>query len=179
MTPQRRRTVLIGVMMVVLLCGAAWSFSGMMDGRAKARRAAQELAECRGLVCDIELLRDEPVVAAARDLDEKELGRPVERSAKQAGLPDPEQWLANTEPRKARRVGETPYLRKRVVLDLRGLSLGQLGVFLHHLTEGSELNVQDLHLRTPRGDSEGDTWDADVTLSYLIYAPAEETDREH
>ncbi|MGB0768874.1 MAG: hypothetical protein ACPGYV_14330 [Phycisphaeraceae bacterium] len=42
---------------------------------------------------------------------------------------------------------------------------------LYHLTEDSPYTAEAIQLRTPPGETAGNRWDADVTLTYLIYSP--------
>jgi hypothetical protein len=76
-------------------------------------------------------------------------------------------------------VGDTPYLQKPTTLELQGVSLTQLASFLYHLTSEPGLVVRDLRIRSPRRDDVGSQWNAEATLTYLIYSPqrAEESNR--
>jgi len=51
------------------------------------------------------------------------------------------------------------------------VSLKQVATFLYALTDGSGLRVQELRLRSPHGDVAPDVWDAETTVTYLMYAP--------
>jgi hypothetical protein len=79
--------------------------------------------------------------------------------------------LEGVYPQTVRPVGDSPYLQKPTVLALKGVTLRQLTSFLVALTDGSGLTVKDLRLRIPHGDAARDLWDAEVTLTCLIYEP--------
>ena len=47
-----------------------------------------------------------------------------------------------------------------------------MAAFLYHLSVDGGLSVRDLRLRSPHSDAAQDTWDAEVTVTVLVYAPA-------
>ncbi|MFO8014764.1 MAG: hypothetical protein R6X20_15830 [Phycisphaerae bacterium] len=169
MKPHLRQLVLAGVMVVLLAGGAAKGLHYMMTQRGRARQAADALASCRDLARDIRALRDKPAVASAEAMGIQELGRRIETACRQAGFEGAA--LEGVFPQSARRVGESPYLLKPTALALRGVTLPQLVTFLHHLTNGSGLDVRDIRLQTPHGDAPPSVWDAEATVTYLMYAP--------
>ena len=170
MNSRKRKTILIGTMLVMLAIAAAWNVNWMMDQRDQARHAARQLAACRALAQQIDALRDQPAVASSEAIGVQELGQRLADAARKANLGD--RRPRSVRPQSARRVGDSPYLRKPTDLALRGLSLQQTAAFLHHLTAASKLTVQDLRLRTPHGNINADTWNAEATLTYLVYEPA-------
>ncbi len=170
MSPQKRQAVLVGVMLAMLAIAAAWSTTEMLAARELARRSAADLAACERIAADIRRLRQGPKVASAEAMGVQELGKRIEAASRTAGLST--SALVGVYPQGPRRVGDTPYLRKPTSLSFRNVPLPQLASFLYHLSDGSGLNVRDLRLRTPRGEGGGDLWDAEATLTYLIYSPA-------
>lgn len=179
MTPQKRRAIMMGVMVVMLIIAAAWNINWLVQRRSAAHAAAADLAQCRRIVQDIAALRTQPAVASTDDtvVQEQALAQRIRDASVQAQLSGP--WLQGVDHRPARRVGDTPYLRKPAVIVMRGVSLRQLATLLYHLTDGSELNVSDLRLRTPPGDLVGGTWNAEATLTYLIYSPTASARRDN
>ena len=77
-------------------------------------------------------------------------------------------------PEPARRVGDTAYKQKPTQVILHKLTLQQLIRFLHTLTgPDTGLHVASLRLTTPRGHDTTNIWNAETTITYLIYAPIE------
>ncbi len=154
----------------VLLVVAGLNVEWMLWQRRAAHRAAEDLFECTELAADIQALRKQPTVASSEAMGVQELGVRIEAAMRKAQF-DPGA-LEGVFPQAARRVGDSPYLQKPTALDLSGASLGRLAGFLYHLTDDPGLTVRDLRLRTPHGETAGDLWDAEATLTYLIYSPA-------
>lgn len=175
MKPHIRQLVLASVMVVLLAAAATWGTHWMMGQRNRARAASDDLTRCRDLARDIRVLRDKPAVASAEAMGIKELGRRIEAACSQAGFEGAA--LEGVFPQSARRLGDSPYLVKPTALALRGVTLPQLVTFLHHLTGGSGLSVRDVRLQTPHGDAPPTAWDAEATVTYLMYAPAKNTGR--
>ena len=169
MSPTRRSAMLYAALLAVLAMGAGWSVMHMADERAGAVRAVEELADCKALADEIERGRLAVVGAASRDLGDRELGQRIKAASAKAALPDGA--MVSVALQKARRVGDTAYMEKPVELSLRRVSLPQLTMFLYHLTAGSELTVREMRIRSPRGQDDENRWDAEATLTYLVYAP--------
>lgn len=175
MSPKQQAT-LVCMVLAMLALTATWSVRAMMTRRAAALIAADDLGECGRLAASIESLRDKPKIASAQDMGIELLGQRIAAASQQAKL-DP-QSLEGVYPQGPRRLGNTPYVQKPTTLTLRNVKLPQLAAFLYHLTEGeSGLNVRDLRLRVPRGDSPSDVWDAEATITCLIYQPPADTHR--
>ncbi len=169
MTAHARQAILIAVMLAMLVIAAAWNVLWMLDQRETALGAARDLADCKVLAGEIRALRDAPAVAAAEAMGVQELGRRIEAASRQVGLG--KDALEGVLPQAPRRLGNTPYVQKPTVLAIRGVTLRQAALFLHHLTAESGLSVRDLRLRIPHGDVPRDVWDAEATLTYLMYVP--------
>ncbi|MBX2851916.1 MAG: hypothetical protein KTR15_09245 [Phycisphaeraceae bacterium] len=172
MNDQRRQAVLIGVMLGMLCVTAGWSTLRMLGERRAAVNAAQDLQTCERLVDEIDRLQDRDAVASSQGdtaYQEQQLAERINEAASKATLSG--NWQQGIEHRREVRIDDTPYLRKPAVLVTRGLTLHQLALLLHHLTYDSPYTADHLQLRTPPGEQAGGRWDADVTLSYLIYSP--------
>ncbi len=165
----RKCAILAGAALTVLAGVSVWSIFWMARQRADAQTAAEDRSECRSLARTIALLRDRPTVAATEDMGTERLSARIEAARAQAQFAGRE--LDGVFPQPPRRLGDSPYLEAPTSLVLRGVTLARLAAFLHYLSDGSGLNVRDLVLRAPRGDAPRDTWDAEATLTYLIYAP--------
>jgi hypothetical protein len=171
MTEARRKSVLIALLLLFLTVAAVWSVGWMTEQREAALYAAAELEQCNKLAADIERLRAETAVPQTEEAGVKVLGVRVTEAAQKAGLHG-QDWLEGIYPESARPLPDSPYKRKPTMLSLRGVSLEQLSTFLYHLTDGSGLSVYDLQLMAPRGDSVGDLWNVETTVTYLIYSPS-------
>jgi hypothetical protein len=171
MDPLKRQAVLFGLLAAALAACAAWNVHWMLGERRAARRAAEDLAACRDLARAIESLRAKPRVASTEGLDVQELGERIEAASRRAGLEA--SALVGRFPQAPRRIGDSPYLAKPTTLALRGVTLARLATFLFHLADGSGLTVRDLRLREAAGgDAPRDVWDAEATVTSLVYAPA-------
>lgn len=177
MNQEQKQFSLVALLLAVLLIAAAWSVMGMLDKRESARKSAVELADCQQIVDNIRELREKDSLVqsdGSEDEQERDLAQRVNDAATKVQLVG--NWLQGIDHKRPTRVGDTPYMRKPAILLTRGLTLSQLAALVHELTYDSPLTAYDLKLRTPPGASEGNRWDADVTLTYLIYSPPE-TDR--
>ena len=170
MTPRRRQAVAIGVLLAMGIGGAAWSVDWMLGRRQAARYASEDLAACRALTCEIASLRQKPKVATTEAMGAGELGQRIQAASRQAGMG--EASIEGIYPQPARRMGDSPYVQKPTVLALRGVSLPQVAAFLYHLSADGGLSVRDLRLRSPHSEAPQDTWDAEVTVTVLVYSPA-------
>jgi hypothetical protein len=157
--------IVVGVV-ALLAIAAAWSVNWMGEQRSAAAAALAELGESQRLA-------DQIVAAQQRSMgtDEQEtyraLAAQVEAARDQAALVP----RVDIQPGASRRTGNSPYLVQPTALSLSGARLPQLLTFLYHLTHDSDLTVRDLRLRSPqRGDDQ--RWNADLTVTYLIYSPA-------
>lgn len=148
----------------------------MLDRRAGAQIAANELVQCNELAKAITSLRDQPSVVSNEEMGVRQLGERIKAATEHADFDGAA--LEGIFPQAARRVGNTPYLSKPTSLSLRGVSLAQLAAFLLHVSDGSGLTVRDIRLRAPRSEATTHLWDAELTLSYLIYSPPPTARRE-
>lgn len=170
MSGTRRTTLLIGAMLGLLLVAAVWSVLGLLESRALARAAMDDLASSRQAASAILALRGRPMLAAATDLGDQEIHQQVATAMQTAGLD--RAALRGVYPQGPRKVGDSSYSQKPTTLTLANVPLPGLTMFLYHLSEGTGLSVRDLRLRPPRGDADVHRWDAELTVTYLIYTPA-------
>lgn len=172
MSQARRQTILIGLMLALLIMGVGWCALDMLDKKASAERAANGLGEAKLIAKRVELLGNQDTVAStagnARD-QEQDLARRIKAAADQARISG--NWQRGIEYKRARRLGDTPYKQKPTAVMTRGLTLDQLSQLMYNLTYQTPLSVTELSLKTPRGADPGNRWDADFTLTYLIYDP--------
>lgn len=164
--------MLIGVMLAMLLIAAGWSTLRMFGLRQDARYAAQDLQQAQRLADEIDRLQNRDAVASASGdtaMQEQRLAERIKEAAEKANLTG--QWQQGIEHRREVRIDDSPYMRKPAVLITRGLTLYQLALLLHHLTYDSPYTAEQFQLRTPPGEEAGGRWDADITLTYLIYSP--------
>jgi hypothetical protein len=169
MTTQKRQAILVGVMVAMLAIAAAWSLKWMLQQREDARCASNDLAECEDMAAAIAQRRDKLAATTTVAAGTQELGKRIEAASRQAQLPATA--LEGVFPQSGQRVGNSPYVHRPTAIALRGLSLGQLATFLHALTDGPGLGVRDLRLRSPHNDVDRKLWDAEATVTCLVYAP--------
>jgi hypothetical protein len=168
-TPRQRQNLLAGVMLALLALTTLWSVNWMFGQQAEAGRARADLDDSQRLAQRIQALRQKPAVAAGEAMAVRQLGRRIEAAAGRAGLD--RDALEGLYPQVERPIADTFYVRKPTTIALRGVALPQLASFLYDLTAGSGMTVRDLRLRRPPGASESDRWDAEATVTYLVYQP--------
>ncbi len=170
----KRTPALAGILGVLLLLAAVWSYDTMVRSRAAALDAAQDLETCRQLGQRIERLRGRPSLAGSAELQQGELTQRIELAARQANIPA--ERLIRVWPEASRRLGETPYREKPTQVLLRNVSLQQTVTLLHTLSSSEAgLQVKSLRITAPREGERGDLWTVEATLSYLIFSPQGDT----
>ena len=87
---------------------------------------------------------------------------------KKASLPPA--VLASVKHQPPKPLGDSPYHLRLTTLTFRGITLQQLTSFLYDLTDGTPWTVRDLQLRAAGAKGAENRWDAEATLSFLIYA---------
>lgn len=173
MTRIRQLFIAAGVLVGLLLIAALWSANWMSGQQTRARQAAEDLQASAALVEQIESLMGEPKIAAADESRGiQELDPKIGRALQAAGLPR-RPTIESIFPQAAREVGNAPYRIKPTAVSIRSVTLAQLATFLYHLSDGTGLNVRDLRMRAARSGN-AQQWDAQATLTYLIYAPSDE-----
>ncbi len=169
--PVGRQVALAMIATVIIFAAGSGmnSLIWMTTQRTQASRAVADARFCERLVQAIADETDKRQVASNEQTGIQSLGRHIQIASQQASLPGTA--LQGIYPQSSRRLADSAYMIKPTVLSLRRLSLGQLTVFLYHLTAESGLRVRDLRLRSPRNGSNDEVWDVDATVTYLIYAP--------
>ena len=100
----------------------------------------------------------------------QELAKRIEAASKKAGLPLSQ--LVRITPSRAARLGDSVYMRKPTRIDLRAVGLPELVVFLHALSSGpNAFIVHSLRLSPPHEAEQTELWNAEITLTYLVYSP--------
>jgi len=163
--------IYLAALLALLAVCAAWSLGDLAGQRAAAHGAAENLVRCRRLAGRIRALRRRPARAAERERQSAELTGPIERAARDAGIPSDR--LVRISPEPARRLGESAYEEKPTRVFLKRVTLEDLVTMIHTLTDPERgLDLKSLRLAaTSRGVAEG-TWSAELVLTYLIYKPA-------
>ena len=166
----RRLDMTIGVAAAATLAATIWSWTVLDERRRAEGRTAEDLAACAALAAQIEALRARPRVAGSDEPPDRELAGRVERAAERVGIS--RDRVALVDPAPARRVADSAYKEKPTRIELRGVTLRQLVTLLHRVAAEREgLRVKRLRAVAPHGEEVGDCWNAEATLSHLIYAP--------
>lgn len=117
----------------------------------------------------IKALRAAPRLATERVRPNDELLQEVRDAIKASGMAS-EKWIAS-DPVPAVRMPQTPYKLLSIRLTFAGVTLRRLVAFAHHLNRTNPaIGISHLRLSSPH-DSNDEIWDAELTLSYLIYSP--------
>jgi hypothetical protein len=158
--------------LAVLLALAVWSWleaRGAESARSSQGALVRQVEQMSEDAARIVRLRSAPRLAAERERPSDELLGQV-RSALSAAEVPLERWIGH-DPSPAVRVPKTPYKQLAVRLTLEDLTLRQLVQFAFHLTQSdATLSVPYLRLTAPKDVGKG-TWDVDMKVSYLIFAP--------
>jgi len=163
--------IYLAALLVLLAVCAAWSLGDLADRRAGAQEAAKNLARCRWLARQIRTLRRRPARAAERERQSAELTGPIERAARDTGIPTDR--LVRISPEPARRLGESAYEEKPTRVFLKRVTLEELVTMIHTLTDPETgLDLKSLRLAATSRDAAEGTWSAELVLTYLIYKPA-------
>lgn len=167
--PSRRRILLTAAGLAAL---GAWAW---LEARGASSAESSQLALVRQVeqmsqdATQIAKLRIAPRLAAERERPNDELMAQIQGALTAAEV-RLDHWLGH-DPAPAVRVPKTPYKQLAVRLTLADLTLRQLVQFAFHLTRAdATLSVPYLRLTAPKDAGKG-TWDVDLKVSYLIYAP--------
>ncbi len=168
---KRRQAWLAAGLILAVGLGAAWVYQRMDRQRELAHRLAEELAASQTIAARLVALRDQPDRVGAASLKLTELTQRIEHYAAAASI-DPATQLLDINPQPPRRLGDSPYQQQDTRVEVQTATLPTLMGFLHGLTHDAPgLRLTDLRLKAPRDQPVGDLWDAEFTLSHLIYAP--------
>lgn len=166
----RKAILIAGSLSLCLLATAAWFYGYLADSYAVAQAAADDAARCVQLAVEIRDLQQQPSLAQLQELQLQELTQRIERAAQQSNITL--ENLIRIWPEPAKRVGDTPYKRKPTQVLFHSVTLPELVGFLQQLsTQDAGPQVTRIRLTAPHDEETGDRWSAEVTLTYLIYAP--------
>lgn len=169
-----RRLIYLSVLTLLVLAAALWQLQTWVDGaRQEAIEAGQSAAATQKLIKQIKDLSHTPTVAEQRQVEQPQLVGRIEAAAREVPLPD--RAVYRIDPEGSRRLADSDYEEHPVLVQIDSVTLEQLVRFLHKLstdtTQTPQLHVRHIELDAPRGQDTGHTWQADVTLSYLVFNP--------
>ena len=158
------------LLLASLLAGVAWTGYDRLRATQHLRSDRQNLLQCQQVADKIRTLRHQKQRAQLKSKPTDELNRRLDAWAAEAGV-EPAR-LVRIEPQEPRRVGDTNYLEQVTELELTGVPLAQI-VKLAQLAESSETGLQltSLRMSPPRTVAEEELWNAELALTYFIYAP--------
>ena len=177
----RRRTVLLAALLVASACACVATHAHLRDRRAGASQARRSLNDSKRQLDELHRWRSGAGAGAgavagesAAEPDTSQHARVLREAATEAGAADK---LASIEPGQPQRLAGD-YAQLPVFLRLEGITMKQLTLFLHRLaTLDPASRAQGIELSAAAGGGAGDhaeAWDADVTISYLTFAPGEQ-----
>ncbi|MDB5290923.1 MAG: hypothetical protein JWL69_2164 [Phycisphaerales bacterium] len=184
-----RRTQLLALLLVVATATSALGYWRMDKMRRAAEACEGDMAICRRDLADLARWQPAPSDSQALSNQSPELSDRVRQAATAANVAAK---LVSIEPGNPTRVENSDYEEMPVFLRFEELSLGELAGYLAALAHSDPgLRSKSIELEPPRGqaviddsnDEAGtrlrkrpaarsdETWTADVTISYLVYAP--------
>jgi hypothetical protein len=165
-----RMKVYLVLLFVLMGFITAWSVGNLLAARSAAEAAAKNLGDCRRFEQQIMRLRSRPALAAERERLATEIVGPIDKAARDAGIPA--ERLVRISPEAAQRVCETAYKEKPTRVFMRNVTLQRVTAMAHGLTaaEGG-LNLKSLRLTAQSREASSGTWSAELVFSYLIYEP--------
>ncbi len=171
MTPARQTIALVVLLMAAALsCALAYTKLDRLSARASA--AAREFGESRA---QLAALSKSPTAGPGAIPQVNELNRRLRDAADASGVADK---LISVEPGESNRLPDADVQEMLVFLRLESLTMPQLAGFLHRLASvDPSSHAKTIELSAPGTGAESakpqavETWQADVTLSYLSYAP--------
>ena len=166
----KRRTTLCLTLTILLMATVAWTYDHYRTNTAAAENAARDLHACRRLSSSIENLRRLPQSAASQENLAAEVTGLVEQAAKTAGTPA--NCLARIAPDQPRRLGDTVFKEKPTHVLLKQVTLEQFLRLLESVQAANRgLGIRSVSLRAPQPEDIGPYWNAEFTVSLLIYDP--------
>lgn len=166
----RQRMVLLILLGVLLVLVGLWRYRAMENARSAADAAAADLEATRRIVKKIEAFRDRPSEAVEGEQLATETITLIEKAVTSSGIDSKN--LVRISPGSPTRVGDTPYKEKPTQVFLRNVPLRQLVALTHSLLQGGQkLHTKSMRIIPPRPDDTGEDWNAELTLTYLIYEP--------
>jgi len=166
-----RRFLFLGSALIAVLCATDFCcYLVMEEARDLAGNAIRDALACEQLAQHIVTLRRQPMVAVSTFQGQERLSARIETTAHRFGITGDN--LAAIDPEPPIRLGNSIYLEKPTVIQLRKVSLGQLINLLCDLERTSEgLKIKSLRMSIPPQNQESGLWTAEVTVAYLVYSP--------
>jgi len=131
--------------------------------------AVRQVEEMHADVMALESLRTAPQLVAERERPNDELLAEV-RDAMARAKVSPDTWVGN-DPNQPVRLPRTPYKRLSTRLSFANINLQDLVSVSFFLVEKNpSLSVSSIRLSAPETDKTK-TWNAELTISYLIFSP--------
>ena len=166
----RRRTSLLIALLVASACAATAAHASLRASRAGAAPAREALNGAARQLDALHRGRSGADATGAAGPDTSQLAGLLREAATRAGATDK---LASIEPGQPSRVGGD-YAQTPVFLRLERLSLKQLTLALHHLAQLDPASrAQGIELSAAGTEGQTELWNADVTISYLTFAPGD------
>jgi hypothetical protein len=169
---QTRRTQLLIILLLASAVVAVMAWSGLATRRGDAAASQEDLS-----ACILELESINPKAAGAADAsaaaDDLAINRRLRGAAIAAHLSD---QLASIEPGAPVQLRDSDTTQTPIYVRLNAVSLPQLVSFLRVLSSTDNgLRTSDIELSpglatSPNRNDGGESWTADVTLSYLTVA---------
>jgi hypothetical protein len=161
-----RRMRILLLLLAVLLAGlAVWAWQDLSASRQAAETAWADLAACRSAAAKIQAYRRRPTLATDTERLASETTRLIEQAAKKAEISADD--LQRISPESSRRIGDTVYREKPTQVLLRKVT-----VLVYDMVAGEAgFTARSLRLSAPREADGGNTWSADLVVTYLIYDP--------
>jgi cell division protein FtsB len=171
-----RLTVLTLLLVAALIGTAAWRYQHLAAARERARASAADTRAAQRLKQEIASLRRQPKLAKTRAIQQPAIASQVENAANQAGIGEGPSQLVRIDPaQRPRRLEGSIYQAKPVHIALSKVTMEQLVGMLRPLLEADRgLACKRIHLTAPADQPRGKRWNSDLTLTYLIYRPAEQ-----
>ncbi|HET6880135.1 MAG TPA: hypothetical protein VFI31_08270 [Pirellulales bacterium] len=170
--PRKRNWLTVGAG-AALLVGNMIAYLEFHAKQAAASAACENLEECKSVAADIKKLRLQPSKVTLHAHSASEVSSRLEEALKFAQLPA--SCLVRIDPQPARRLNGTDFKEQPTSLELRAVSIKQLVHLLYKLeSSGAGLQTKSLQLTTPvktQSDTTIETWNVQVVLTSLIFAP--------
>ncbi len=162
----------IGLLLVLFCWIESRAVASKLDSHRSLRR---QMARMENDSQAIQFLRSARRLATDRERPNDELLAEVKRAMEFAGISE-QRWVRN-DPAPPVRVPDSPYKKIQARLSFESVTLKQIISFVYDLVENnSALSLSNAILSKSQGQLKG-TWDTELTLSYLIYAPIEQQPR--
>jgi len=172
----RLEVSLFGLLSLLLLGLVGWSYIFMSHQQDAVHQGAEDLDECFRMVPLIENCGRLPMLAADQERIAGEITSLIEQAAKDSRI-SVGKSLVRINPEPAQRVGDSVYKEKPTQVLLRDVTLPQVVEMLHRMaSSGQPLHAKSIRITAPKEEDMGPTWNAEVTVSYLIYEPIQVTE---